>query len=67
MIKIENKLMVYYWCRELKEKIQNVNIEDDNIAHKATQKKHSHLTLDNSLTTNLNYSKLSFLYQVKTI
>lgn len=44
MIKIENKLMVYYWCRELKEKIQNVNIEDDNIAHKATQKKHSHLT-----------------------
>jgi hypothetical protein len=39
----------------LKEKIQKVYNEEDNlaVAHKATPKEHSPFTLDNSLVTNL--------------
>jgi hypothetical protein len=42
----------------LKKKIQKVYNEEDNLSHKTTPKEHSPLTLDNSLVTKLNYSKL---------
>jgi len=51
----------------LKETIQKVYSEDDILAHKATPKEHSPFTLDNSLVTKFNYSKLSFPYQLRTI
>jgi len=43
----------------LKEKIQKVYSEDDNLALKATLKEHSPFTLEHSLVTEFNHSKLS--------
>jgi hypothetical protein len=42
----------------LKEKIQKVYNEDDNLALKAIPKEHSTFTLELSLVAKFNYSKL---------
>jgi len=65
--KTENKRMILIVVERLKEKIQNVDNEDDSLAHKATLKENSPFTPDNYLITIWLFKAIPPFYQLRDI